>query len=69
MEIILEKDTELKDLETKINGHLRRLEDEGNAIKGITYAVESVPTLRGGTVTGHKVEYSVMVAYTPFMGV
>ena len=36
MKIILEKDTDLKALEAKINKHLADLDAEGNNIKGTT---------------------------------
>lgn len=47
MKIILEKDTDLKALETKINKHLADLDAEGNNIKGITYSTDVVPAMRG----------------------
>lgn len=69
MKIILERDFDIKVLETKVNEHLERLDNEGNTIKGITYAVEKYPVLRGDKVAGCKSEYSVMIAYAPFVGV
>ena len=36
MKIILEKDSDLKSLETKINEQLERLDYEGSTIKGVT---------------------------------
>ncbi len=69
MKIILEKDSDLKSLETKVNEQLERLDYEGSAIKGVTYSAVNIPTFRGDKVIGNKVEYSVAVAYTPFMGV
>lgn len=69
MKIILEKDSDLKALETKVNEHLERLDSEGSTIKGLTYAAEKLPVIRGDKVTGCKSEYSVMVAYAPFVGV
>lgn len=69
MKIILEKDSDLKSLETKVNEQLERLDYEGSAIKGVTYSAINIPTFRGDKVIGNKVEYSVAVAYTPFMGV
>ncbi len=69
MKIILEKDSDLKSLEKKVNEQLERLESEGNTIKGLTYSAVKNPVIRGDKVIGNKTEYSVMVAYAPFMGV
>ena len=69
MKIILEKDSDLKSLETKINEQLERLDYEGSTIKGVTYSAVHIPTFRGDKVIGNKVEYSVAIAYAPFMGV
>ena len=69
MKIILEKDSDLKSLETKINEQLERLDYEGSTIKGVTYSAVNIPTFRGNKIIGNKVEYSVAVAYAPFMGV
>ncbi len=69
MQIILEKDSDLKSLETKINEQLERLDSEGSTIKGVTYSAVNIPTFRGNKIIGNKVEYSVAVAYAPFMGV
>lgn len=69
MKIILEKDSDLKSLETRVNEQLERLDSEGSTIKGVTYAAVNIPTFRGDKVIGNKVEYSVAVAYAPFMGV
>lgn len=68
MKILLEKDTDIKSLEAKVNGHLERLDDEGGIIKGVTYSSVDVPVFKGDKVVGHKVEYSIAVAYAPFMG-
>lgn len=68
MKVILEKDTDLKNLENKVNEYLERLDSEGGSIKGLTYAAESYPVMRGDKVTGNKIEYSVMIAYAPFIG-
>lgn len=51
MKIILEKDTDLKALEAKINKHLADLDAEGNNIKGITYSTDVVPVMRGEKIT------------------
>ena len=69
MKIILEKDTDLKALETKINKHLADLDAEGNNIKGITYSTDVVPVMRGEKITEYKTIFSVMIAYAPFIGV
>ena len=69
MKIILEKDSDLKSLETKIKEQLERLDYEGSTIKGVTYSAVNIPTFRGDKVIGNKVEYSVAIAYAPFMGV
>lgn len=69
MKIILEKDSDLKSLEKKVNEQLKCLDGEGNTIKGITYSAVNIPAFRGDKVIGNKTEYSVMVAYAPFMGV
>mgnify|MGYP001151324777 FL=1 len=55
MKVILEKDTDLKNLEKKVNEHLERLDNEGGSIKGLTYAAESYPVMRGDKVTGTKI--------------
>lgn len=69
MKIILEKGTDLKALETKINKHLADLDAEGNNIKGITYSTDVVPVMRGEKITEYKTIFSVMIAYAPFIGV
>lgn len=69
MKIILEKDSDLKSLETKVNEQLERLDSEGNTISGITYSAVNIQTFRGDKIIGNKVEYSVAIAYAPFMGV
>ena len=69
MKIILEKDTDIKSLEAKVNVQLEQLDSEGRTIRGVTYSAVNIPTFRGDKVIGNKVEYSVAVAYAPFMGV
>ncbi len=69
MKIILEKDTDLKALEAKINKHLADLDAEGNNIKGATYSTDVVPVMRGEKITEYKTIFSVMIAYVPFIGV
>lgn len=69
MKIILEKDTDIKSLEAKVNVQLEQLDSEGSTIRGVTYSAVNIPTFRGDKVIGNKVEYSVAVAYAPFMGV
>ena len=68
MEIILEKDTDLKNLETVINKHLERLDEEGKNIKGITYSTDVLPRMRNKEIVGYDAIFSVMIASAPFMG-
>ena len=69
MKIILEKDTDLKALEAKINKRLADLDTEGNNIRAITYSTDVVPVMRGEKISEYKTIFSVMITYDPFIGV
>lgn len=68
MKIILEKDTDLKNLEAKVNSQLESLDEEGHSIRGITYSTDVLPRMRNKEIVGHDEIFSVMIAYAPFMG-
>ncbi len=67
MKVMFKKDTDLKDLETKVNEHLAVLETNGAEIMGVEYRTEILPFIRGKEVTDYKASYSVMVVYEPSM--
>lgn len=64
MKIILEKDTDFKALEAKINKHLANLEAEGKEIRDMKFTTDTFPAMRGGKVTEYKTIYSVMIVYS-----
>lgn len=64
MRVHLERDSDLKELEEKVNRKLEELEENAYAIKGITYATHTIPKMRGKEIMGYDVFYSVMIAYT-----
>ena len=47
MKIMLKRDTDLKDLETKVNENLAALEADGAEIMGIEHGTETLPVIRG----------------------
>ena len=65
MKIMLKKDTDLKDLETKVNENLAALEEEGAEIMGIEYGAETLPVIRGKEIVDYRTSYTVMIAYEP----
>lgn len=68
MKIILEKDIDLKSLETKVNSRLESLDEEGHGIRGITYSTDVLPRMRSKEVVGYDLVFSVMIAYAAFTG-
>lgn len=64
MKIILEKDTDLKDLEAKVNKTLAILEARGQEIRDMKYTAFTVPHIRGDRIGGYTTIYSVMIVYS-----
>lgn len=64
MKVIMEKDTVLKDLETKINKTLAELEAKGWEIRDMKYTVCTAPPMRGDRIGEYKTIYSVMIVYS-----
>ena len=64
MKIIIEKDTDLKDLEAKVNKTLADLEAGGQKIRDMKYTVCTVPHIRGDRIGGYTTIYSVMIVYS-----
>lgn len=64
MKIILEKDTDLKSLEAKVNEDLADLEAEGKEIRDMKFTTNTFPAMRGDKVTEYKTIYSVMIVYS-----
>lgn len=64
MKIILEKDTDLKSLEAKVNKDLADLEAEDKEIRDMKFTANTSPAMRGDKVTEYKTIYSVMIVYS-----
>lgn len=64
MKVIMEKDTVLKDLETKVNKVLADLEAEGQEIRDMKYTVCTAPHIRGDRIGGYTTIYYVMIVYS-----
>lgn len=64
MEVMIIRDTDLAELEEKVNKQLEDIEKVKSLFYSPTlqYQTAVVPQMRGDKITGHKVEYSVMVA-------
>jgi len=79
MKIMLKRDTDLKDLETKLNENLAALEDletkvnenlaaleaDGAEIMGIEHGTETLPVIRGKEIADYRTSYTVMIVYEP----
>lgn len=65
MKIMLKKDTDLKDLETKVNENLAALEADGAEIMGIEHGTEVLPVIRGKEIADYRTSYTVMIVYEP----
>lgn len=64
MEVMIIRDTDPAELEEKVNKQLEDIEKVKSLFYSPTlqYQTAVVPQMRGDKITGHKVEYSVMVA-------
>lgn len=65
MEVMIIRDTDPAELEEKVNKQLEDIEEKGKTLyypPTLQYQTAVVPQMRGDEITGHKVEYSVMVA-------
>ena len=64
MEVMIIKDTAAEALEEKVNKQIEHLEKTGivENIK-LQYQTSVVPQMRGDKITGHKVEYSVLLTF------
>lgn len=69
MKVIIEKDTDIKSLEEKVNKHLEALEEDCQQIAGITYSTDVLPKMRGDKVVSCESIFSTMIAYRAFAGV
>lgn len=65
MKIMLKRDTDLKDLETKVNENLAALEADGAEIMGIEHGTETLPVIRGKEIADYRTSYTVMIVYEP----
>lgn len=65
MKIMLKRDTDLKDLETKVNENLDALETDGAEIMGIEHGTETLPVIRGKEIADYRTSYTVMIVYEP----
>lgn len=63
MEVMIIRDTDPAELEEKVNKQLEDIEKVKSLFYPPTlqYQTAVVPQMRGDKITGHKVEYSVMV--------